>query len=60
MNTKKWYESRTVWIAVAQGVAGIVAAIFAADPAIKTTGAGLVLKSLYDIYLRLTTVSEIV
>ncbi len=59
-DTKKWYESKTIWWAVAQGVGGVVAAIFAVDPAFKLTGFGAVLKSVYDIYLRLTTTAQIV
>lgn len=52
MNTKKWYESKTIWLAVVQGLAGVLTAIFAADPGFQLTGVGAFLKSIYDIYLR--------
>lgn len=57
---KKWYQSKTVWIAIAQGVAGVLAAIFASDPGIRTVGFLGMLKSGVDFYIRLSTSSTIV
>lgn len=52
---KPWWQSKTILLAVVQALAGVIAAAFAADPALQVTGAGAVLKSLYDIYLRFNT-----
>lgn len=60
MNTKSWFESRTVWIAIAQGVAGVLTAIYAVDPTLKVTGFGAFIKSVLDLYIRLKTVKQIV
>lgn len=58
-DTKKWYQSKTIWIAVAQGVAGVLVAIYASNPSLETVGIGATVKSLLDLYLRYTTVTEI-
>lgn len=55
MNPKKWYQSKTVWFAVAQGVAGISAAILASDPNIKFAGILATIKSTADLYIRFST-----
>ena len=49
---KKWYNSKTIWIAVIQALAGIVAAFVYQYPEI---GLLLVVKSGVDITLRLIT-----
>ena len=52
---KSWYQSRTIWLAVGQAVAGILAAVFASNPALQDVGWVLVVKSLVDGYFRITT-----
>lgn len=47
--------SRTVWLSIVQGLAGVALAIFAVEPALSTTGLGLVVKSLVDFTLRIQT-----
>jgi hypothetical protein len=50
--TKPWYASLTLWIAVAQGVAGILAVLLMQHPEI---GMLVVAKSIVDIFIRLST-----
>jgi len=57
---KKWYNSRTIWLAVAQGVAGVLLVVYAENPALGLTGIGAGIKSILDIYLRYVTVKPIV
>lgn len=57
---KSALKSRTVWLAVAQAIAGIVVAMIAADPAIEKIGFIVVLKSVLDFFLRLDTKKELV
>lgn len=54
MNTpyKKWYLSRTVWLAVIQGIAGVISVIAVENP---TIGGILITKSVIDILLRFVT-----
>ena len=54
-NMKPWYTSKTVWVAVAQAVVGILAAVAAADPNLRVAGVVAVIKSISDILLRLGT-----
>lgn len=49
---KKWYESKTLWIAVMQGVIGVVVVLETQYPSI---GAVAVAKSILDIALRTIT-----
>lgn len=56
---KKWYQSRTVWLAIAQGVAGIMAAVFAVDPALQDVGYLAILKSVLDFLLRANTIARL-
>ena len=53
--TKSWYESRTLWLAVAQGVAGVLVALFSVNPTLETIGWIAAVKSIVDGYLRITT-----
>jgi len=53
--TKKWYTSKTVWIAFATGVAGVLAAILSEDPLIKGAGIIAMIKSVIDFGLRFMT-----
>ncbi len=59
-DVKPWYQSRTVGIAILQGIAGVMAAIFAVDPTIQTIGFIAVGKSVIDFMLRASTSKEIV
>lgn len=52
MDTKKWYESKTVWIAVIQAAMGLAIALQGVYPA---AGSLLVLKSVLDILNRFLT-----
>ena len=58
--SKKWFQSRTIWLAVAQGIAGILLVVYAENPAFGLTGIGAGIKSLLDIYLRYVTVKPVV
>ena len=49
---KKWYLSRTVWLAVLQGIAGVITIIASENPAF---GGILIAKSAVDIVLRFVT-----
>lgn len=59
MNTKKWWESKAVWIAVLQGVAGVLAAILSTDPALKGVGYLAIVKSVIDYFVRVNTTASI-
>ena len=54
---KKRYESKSLWIAVAQGVAGILAVIYTQYPEL---GGVMIVKSMLDIYIRTITTQPIV
>lgn len=60
MPTKHWYESKTVWISIAQAIAGIIVAILATDPNVKGAGILATIKAAVDFYIRLNTDSAIV
>ncbi len=49
---KNIWQSKTVWIAILQGVAGVVATIYAVDPAVATIGWMAVVKSVLDMVVR--------
>lgn len=57
--TKKWYQSRVIWMAVGQAVVGIIVAFESQDPSFKALGIGAMAKSLLDVMLRLSTYMEI-
>ena len=52
---KPLYKSRTVWLAVAQAIVGILTAVLAADPDLQKIGGLLMLKSSADLLLRVLT-----
>ena len=56
---KALLRSRTVWLAVIQGLAGVFVAIASVDPSLKTGGIVLVLKSIIDILVRVETTEPI-
>lgn len=53
---KKWYQSRTIQVAIAQGILGVITAFVANDPALESLGALVVIKSILDFFLRLDTI----
>jgi len=59
MESKKWYESKMLWIAVFQGVAGVLAAL-SSSPDLQAVGWIAIVKSLVDGYLRITTTTTLV
>lgn len=52
---KQYLRSKTVRVAVAQAVAGIIMAIVASDPKLQAVGAGAIIKSVIDVFLRSIT-----
>lgn len=52
---KEWWLSKTIWVAVGQGVLSVIGAILVENPEIKIAGGLLLVKSLIDILLRLKT-----
>ena len=56
---KHWYQSRTIQIAIAQGVLGIIIAFEANDPSFKALGVGAIAKTLIDVLIRISTYTEI-
>ena len=57
--TKNILSSKVVWFAVIQAVAGILVAIYSADPSVATIGWVAILKSICDVALRLDTTAPI-
>lgn len=53
---KKWYQSKTIWIAILQAIAGIFVAFSLEYP---TAGWLLTAKSIVDILIRISTDKEI-
>lgn len=51
-NMKKWYQSKTVWIAILQSTAGIIAAFITQHPEIAYLVTG---KSIIDVLIRVVT-----
>ena len=56
---KSFLKSKTVWLAVAQGVSGIMVAFLATDPTLSGVGWFLLLKSGVDVFFRFITTTEI-
>lgn len=54
MTPKPWYQSKTIWIALIQGVIGVLAAL-SANPDIHFVGYIAIAKSGLDIILRALT-----
>jgi hypothetical protein len=52
MEIKKWYTSKTIWLAVLQGILGVVVATSSQIP---TVGWLMLLKSAIDIMIRIVT-----
>ena len=56
---KKWYQSKTVWLAVAQGAVGLFMAIKSVDPSVTSIGIVAVAKSFADFFIRMNTSTAI-
>lgn len=56
METKPFWKSKTIWLAVLQGVLGIVVAFTTEYPMV---GALLLLKSSLDMFIRVLTETPI-
>lgn len=52
---KKWYQSKTIILAVAQGLIGLVVAFESVYPELSSIGLIVIFKSLVDIVLRMNT-----
>lgn len=48
-------KSKTVVLAIIQGIAGVVTAVIAQDPTLEAIGTGAVVKSILDVVLRYLT-----
>ena len=55
---KNWWQSRTMWLAIGQGVVGILLAVYNANPDFSTVGWMMVVKSIIDGYVRLTSTTN--
>lgn len=52
MATKKWYKSKTVWIAILQAIAGIILLIATEYPDAEIIASAMMVKSVLDIIVR--------
>ena len=52
---KPWYMSKTIWLAILQGAAGILAAFLAESPDFQSLGYLVALKAIIDFMLRTVT-----
>ena len=59
LKMKEWYFSRTIVLAVLQGISGVMIAILSSDPTLTGAGGFMVAKSFIDILLRNLTNTEI-
>lgn len=52
MEIKRWYQSRTIRIAIVQALIGVFAAFISSYPEIQAVGVVAIVKSFLDIALR--------
>lgn len=52
---KNPFLSKTVWVAIVQGLVGVLTALMANDPTIQTIGGVLLAKSALDLVIRILT-----
>lgn len=52
---KNWWESRTLWLAIGQAVAGVLLVVFSENQGVVDIGWVSIVKSFLDGYLRVTT-----
>lgn len=60
LNMKEWWKSKTIILAVVQGISGVMIAFLATNPNLASIGVFAVVKSLVDIVLRMLTTKEVV
>lgn len=53
---KKWYKSKVIWLAIIQGIAGVIVAFTTQYPDV---GGLLIGKSLIDMILRIVTDTQV-
>ncbi len=54
--TKPFWKSRTVILAIAQALVGVLVVINTQDPTLGLAGLVAIVKSGLDVYIRMTTV----
>jgi hypothetical protein len=59
METKKWYLSRTIQIAIIQAILGLIT-VFVSEGVIKDVGFVAIAKSILDLFLRMATTTTVV
>ena len=59
MDTKNLLSSRTFWLAIVQGIAVVLAAIYSVDPAVASIGWLAIVKSVVDVALRMITATPV-
>jgi hypothetical protein len=60
MELKRWYQSRTIRIAIVQAIIGIFTAILATYPELQAVGIVAIAKSIIDILLRYVSNAPII
>lgn len=53
---KKWYQSKVIWLAILQGIVGVVVAFTTQYPGV---GSILIGKSILDMILRVVTDTQV-
>lgn len=56
MPKKKWYQSKQIWLAVLQGIAGVLIVVETQYPGV---GGVVIVKSVLDVALRFLTTTSI-
>ena len=56
---KKFYQSKTFWIATAQAAIGIICVLTDAFPSAQWLGGAVILKSMIDVVLRVQTSTKL-
>ena len=59
LKMKNWFLSRTIWVALLQGISSIMIAFLSQDPTLAGVGWFMTGKSFVDIFLRFVTTTEI-
>lgn len=57
---KKWYDSRTLYLAIVQGVLGTMVMVLSSDDIGVYLGVALIVKTAIDILMRFVTKDELV
>lgn len=60
METKKWYQSNTVQVAILQAISGVIIALIADNPVLQDVGYIAMVKSIIDFLLRAKSTTQIV